>query len=89
MFQNGRSVSDIAKERGITENTVEGHLARFIASGEVGLEQLVPNEKIEPIREAIVKFADANTLSPIKEFLGDEYRYGEIKAVIAAMGGEF
>ena len=89
MFQSGRSVSDIAKERGITENTVESHLARFIASGEVGLEQIVPDQKIEPIREAIIKFADANALSPIKEFLGEEYRYGEIKAVIASMGGQF
>lgn len=89
MFQSGRSVADIAKERGITENTVEGHLARFIASGEVGLEQLVPDQKIEPIREAIIKFADTNALSPIKEFLGDEYRYGEIKAVIASMGGQY
>ena len=88
MFQNGISVSDIAKERGLTENTVENHLARFIASGEIGLEQIVPDEKIELIREAIIKFADTNALSPIKEFLGDEYRYGEIKAVIASMGGQ-
>jgi len=88
MFQNGISVSDIAKERGLTENTVENHLARFIASGEIGLEQIVPDEKIELIREAIIKFADPNALSPIKEFLGDEYRYGEIKAVIASMGGQ-
>jgi len=89
MFQSGKSISDIAKERGITENTVESHLARFIASGEISLEQIVPDQKIEPIREAIVKFADTNALSPIKEFLGDEYRYGEIKAVIASMGGNF
>lgn len=89
MFQNGKSVSDIATERGITENTVENHLARFIQSGEVSLGQLVPNRKIEPIREAIIKFSEANALSPIKEFLGDDYRYGEIKAVIASMGGQF
>jgi ATP-dependent DNA helicase RecQ len=89
MFQSGKSISDIAKERGVTENTVENHLARFIASGEDSLEQIVPDQKIEPIRQAIIKFADTNALSPIKEFLGDEYRYGEIKAVIASMGGQF
>jgi len=89
MFQSGKSISDIAKERGVTENTVENHLARFIASGEVSLEQIVPDQKIEPIRQAVIKFADTNALSPIKEFLGDEYRYGEIKAVIASMGGQF
>ncbi|MEP6788045.1 MAG: RQC domain-containing protein, partial [Acidobacteriota bacterium] len=87
MFRGGMSISDIAKERGVTESSVENHLARFIPSGEVSLEELVPGAKIEPIRKAVIKFADSGALSPIKEFLGDEYRYGEIRAVIASMGG--
>jgi ATP-dependent DNA helicase RecQ len=87
MFRSGVSICDIAKERGVTESTVENHLARFIPSGEVTLEELVPDQKIEPIRNAVIKFADTGALSPIKEFLGEEYRYGEIRAVIASMGG--
>ena len=80
-------IPEIAKERGLTNSTIENHLARFIPDGRVSLEELVPVEKVEPIRKAIIQFADGNALSPIKEFLGDEYSYGEIRAVIASMGG--
>ena len=43
------------------------------------------SQKIKPIRDAIAKFAGSQALSPIKEYLGDGYTYGEIKAVIASM----
>ncbi|MEP7074697.1 MAG: DNA helicase RecQ [Acidobacteriota bacterium] len=87
MFRAGKSVSQIASERGLSIPTIENHLARFIPDGRVSLEQLVAVEKVEPIRNAVIQFADANALSPIKEFLGDNYTYGEIRAVIASMGG--
>ncbi|MGQ0543317.1 MAG: DNA helicase RecQ [Blastocatellia bacterium] len=85
MFREGKSVAEIAAARGIQPSTVEGHLARFIASGEVQLDELVPSHKVEPIRNAILKFNDTDALSPIKEFLGEDYSYGEIKSVIASM----
>ncbi len=85
MYRAGRSVPEIARERGVQPSTIEGHLARFISSGEIALEELVPSEKVEPIRQAVIKFNETGALSPIKEFLGDEYTYGEIRAVIASM----
>ena len=85
MFRDGRSIADIARERGIQPSTVENHLARFVATGEVQLHELVPLHKVEPIREAVLKFNDGGALSPIKQFLGDDYTYGEIQAVIASM----
>jgi ATP-dependent DNA helicase RecQ len=88
MYRDGRSISEIAAERGLQPSTVEGHLARFVASGEVALDELVPLQKIETIRNAVLKFKDQNALSPIKEFLGDDYTYGEIRAVIAAIAGD-
>ncbi|PYT00484.1 MAG: DNA helicase RecQ [Acidobacteria bacterium] len=85
MFRDGRSVAEIAEERGIQPSTVESHLAKFIATGEMELHELVPVDKIETIRSAVLKFNDGGQLSPIKELLGDDYSYGEIKAVIASM----
>ncbi|HVF29630.1 MAG TPA: DNA helicase RecQ [Pyrinomonadaceae bacterium] len=87
MYRDGRSIQEIAIERGLVPSTVENHLARFIATGEVRLDELVPIDKIETIREAVLKFKDQEALSPIKEHLGDDYTYGEIRAVIAAMAG--
>lgn len=85
MYRDGRSIADIARERGIQPSTVENHLARFIPTGEIQIHELVALPKIETIRNAVVKFNDAGALSPIKEFLGDDYTYGEIRAVIASM----
>jgi ATP-dependent DNA helicase RecQ len=85
LHRDGVSIPDIARERGIQPSTVENHLARFIATGEIQLHELVPLHKIETIRNAVLEFNDSGALSPIKEFLGEDYTYGEIRAVIASM----
>lgn len=87
MFQSGMSVHEISRERGMTNSTIENHLARFIPTGEIALTDLVPENKIEAIREAIVKFQGIGALSPIKEYLGEHYTYGEIRAVLADFMG--
>jgi ATP-dependent DNA helicase RecQ len=85
LFREGKSVAEIAQERGLGISTIENHLARFIATGELSLDQFVSIEKAETIREAVLKFSDSGALSPIKGYLGDGYSYGEIRAVIASM----
>lgn len=85
MFLSGLSVSEIAESREMARSTIETHLVRFITSGEIAVEDLVPDYKIEPIREAIIRFNSGGAISPIKEFLGEDYSYGEIRAVMATM----
>ncbi len=85
MFKSGVSVAEIAQVRGVTKSTVETHLVRFISTGEVSLDELVPPEKVEPIRNAVMKFSETGAIGPVKEFLGENYSYGEIRAVLAAM----
>jgi ATP-dependent DNA helicase RecQ len=87
MFRDGKSVAQIAAERGLGISTIEGHLTKFIPTGEVRLDQFVAPEKAETIREAIKKHSESNALSPIKEYLGEDYTYGEIRAVMAAVSG--
>ncbi|HSK72304.1 MAG TPA: DNA helicase RecQ [Pyrinomonadaceae bacterium] len=83
LFRSGLSVAEIAREREMATSTIENHLVRFVSSGEIELDELVPANKIEPIRNAIIKFSDSNAISPVKEFLGEGYSYMEIKAVLA------
>jgi ATP-dependent DNA helicase RecQ len=85
MFRAGRSIDEIALERDIQPSTVGNHLARFISTGGIQLSELVPLHKVETIRNAVLKFNDGGALSPIKEFLGEDYTYGEIRAVIASI----
>jgi ATP-dependent DNA helicase RecQ len=85
MFRGGIPVDKIAALRGMSKSTIEMHLLRFIPSGEVQLEKLVPEQKIAQIKNALLKFNESGALSPVKEFLGEDYSYGEIRAVLAAM----
>ena len=85
MFRQGKSVSEIAEDRELAISTIETHLVKFIPSGEIQLEDLVELEKIEVIKEAIFEFNPENGISPIKEHLGEDYSYGEIRAVLAEL----
>ncbi len=84
MYKSGKSIADIAAFRGLSPNTIEGHLTQFIFTGELDVSIFVTEDKIQPIKEAIESYGP-ETLSPLKEVLGDDFSYAEIKAVIAWM----
>jgi ATP-dependent DNA helicase RecQ len=85
MFRDGKSIEEIARARDLTVTTVEGHLALFIPTGKIQLEELVDEAKIPVIRDAVARHGENSQLAPIKADLGDGYSYGEIRAVMAAM----
>jgi len=88
MFRGGSSVKEIARQRGLSTNTVETHLIRFIPTGEIQLDELVSPENQRAIRDAIAHVGTTYTISPIKQHLGDTCTYSEIRAVIAAIEDE-
>ncbi|MEZ5426620.1 MAG: DNA helicase RecQ [Pyrinomonadaceae bacterium] len=83
LFRSGLSVEEIARERELSLTTIEAHLVKFIPSGQVRLEEIVPPDKVEIIRNAILELKAERGIGPIKEFLGEDYSYGEIRAVVA------
>ncbi len=83
LFKSGASIEEVARQRELTVGTVETHLVRFIPTGEVKLTEIVPVEKIETIRNAVIEMNAEQGITPIKEFLGEDYSYGEIRAVVA------
>lgn len=84
LYKAGKTVAEIALERGLSPTTIEGHLSTFIESGELDVSAFVSVEKIAVIKDAVEKYG-SERLSPLKELLGDDYSYGEIKATIAWM----
>ncbi len=83
MFREGNSVEEIARKRELAVGTIETHLVRFIPTGEVKLTEIVAEEKIETIRKVIIELDASQGISPIKEVLGEDFSYGEIRAVVA------
>ena len=86
LWQQGKRIPEIATERGLAPQTIMGHLARFVQTGEISLEEIVPESKIDAIIEALraADWREGQAIKPIKEALGDDYGYGEIQAVIYA-----
>ncbi|MEE4354792.1 MAG: helix-turn-helix domain-containing protein [Desulfatiglans sp.] len=82
MFNNGMAIAQIAQERGLVQSTIEGHLAFFVEKGELDISRLLSPEKQQAILKELA--ADHNpSLKEVKEALGDDYSYGEIRMVLA------
>lgn len=61
------------------------HLTELIGAGEaIDVEELIQPEHYEVIADALQR-AGGDTLKPVKDFLGDEYSYDEIRLVRAWM----
>ena len=87
LYRTGKSIIEIAAERSLSASTIETHLSYFIQSGEMNVSEIVTEDKMPTIKDAIEKYG-ADRLAPLKEILGADYSYGEIKAVIAWMNKE-
>ena len=83
MFTLGKTIPEIAGIRKITTGTVEGHLSYYAAKGEIDISSIVSDKRVEEI-VAAAKQLDTFLVNPIKQLLGTEYSYGEIKLAIAS-----
>jgi len=81
LFREGKSVREIATTRGFVNSTIEGHLASFIQTGEIDIHELIPETKMNEILE-VFKEVGGNAALPIKEKLGEDYSFGEIRMVM-------
>ncbi|MDH4462133.1 MAG: helix-turn-helix domain-containing protein, partial [Flectobacillus sp.] len=80
LFKEGNSVETIATMRQLSATTIEGHLAEFVKKGMLHIEELMEEDKIKIIRETILENPTFKS-KELKELLGDEYSYGEIRLV--------
>ena len=82
LYKEGKSIKEIAAERGCTVITIEGHLAQFVAKGELDVSLFVDPAKVAVILE-LAKELDTMNLGPYKERLGSDYSYEEIRFAMA------
>ena len=87
MFTEGNSVEAIAKIRNLSSSTIEGHLSEYIKKGLLSVEKVMNERKIRIIREFILENPTLKN-KELKDALGDEYSYGEIKMVVSSLNME-
>lgn len=81
IFKAGKSIDQIAFERDLNVNTIFGHLASFIPSGEVKITDLISEKHYKELKALIPKHTFEN-LSDLKSQIADKYSYGEIRLVL-------
>ena len=85
MYQKGMSIEEIAQERNLKLGTIMGHIGELIEQGEiVDFERVMRPERYEVIAGAWQK-VEGEALKPVKELLGEEYSYDEIRLVRSMM----
>jgi hypothetical protein len=82
LFNKGFAAEQISKERGLAVSTIESHLSFFVEKGELGIEKFVNEERRKIIEQAFEK-SENHLFSEVKNILGDDFTYGEIKMVSA------
>ncbi len=84
LYEQGKTLTEIAKERGLSLGTIEGHLAYYVSTQQLDVTKLVKPNKIRNITDA-VESQKTKSMATIREFLGKDYSFGEIKMVLASL----
>ena len=83
LYKAGKDIASIAKERNLSTSTIDGHLAHFVGTGQIDINDLVTKEKQKLINDAAAKFGIASHKNLIDN-LPKDISYGELRMVLAA-----
>lgn len=81
LFQQGMNIDQIATERGLTKGTIIGHLTPYVKAGKIGLRTFISTSRENKIRGFMEAHPEIEHFSEIKEALGGNYEYWEIKLI--------
>jgi hypothetical protein len=82
LFNKGLTIAQVAGERGLAHSTIESHLACFVETGRIDISRLLTEEKLRTIDRQLMAMKD-KPLGEVKQALGEDYSYGEIRLVQA------
>jgi len=83
LFEEGKTMEEIANERQLGVSTIEGHFAKLIQQEKIDITDVLDPKRISEI-ESYLEEAEGKTLGTLKEELGDKVSYGELKLVQAS-----
>lgn len=82
LFKEGKTIAEIATERGFVRSTIESHLAYFISKGELDVLNFMNEEQFRRISSELKK-SGSFELGALKGTFGDEFTYGELRMAMA------
>jgi uncharacterized coiled-coil protein SlyX len=82
LFKAGKNIKEIAEIRSMAQSTIEGHIAKWVATGEVSIYNILDKVQVEKISYYLLKDKDQQ-LTDVKNKLPFEASYNEIRMVKA------
>ena len=88
LYNQGDTVEQIAEKRKLNPVTIEGHLARYVASGDIDVHEFVDADTLEKVEAYCMEHPEEKALQPIFEHYDAKIPYGVLRMAIAAIRKE-
>lgn len=88
LYNQGNTVEQIAEKRGLNPITIEGHLARYVASGDIDVHEFVDGDTLQKVEAYCMEHPEEKALKPIFEHFDAKISYGVLRMAIAAIRKE-
>ena len=82
LFDQGKSIDQIAGIRGLTQGTIESHLARLIGQGKLAIKNVMPDDRVEKISFYMLNYPDL-TMTELKAKIPVTVDYSDLRMVKA------
>jgi len=82
LLKAGMKPEDIAEKRCLALGTIETHMAQLIKAGDIDISACLAPAKMDNIL-TVIRELQTELVQPVKQKLGDEFTYGEIRAVLS------
>lgn len=88
LYNQGNTIEQIAEKRGLNQSTIEGHLARYVASGDIDVHEFVDGDTLKKVEAYCMEHPEEKALKPIFEHFDAKIPYGVLRMAIAAIRKE-
>lgn len=88
LYNQGYTITQIAEKRGLNPVTIEGHLVRYVASGDIDVHDFIDGDTLEKVESYLAGHPDEKALKPICEYFDSKISYGALRMAIAAIRKE-
>lgn len=82
LLKEGKRLTEIAQLRNLSITTIQSHLCEFIESEDVSIYHIVEREKADRLMALMQHIAPDMSITAMRQQLGDEFSYADIKAVL-------
>ena len=81
LFRQGKTVKEIAEERGLVESTIESHLLYCVEHDELDAEEVCPPDRLKEVSAFVDQHPEMG-VSDLRKECGEKYTWAEIRLAL-------